>query len=143
MPATLPEEPTPGQTGIILQNIYETLQEVKKTMATRDFVDGKFGSFNDRVTRLEDDMKKLGEDHTKNTQELKDMITDRVNQVIADFDEEKDELNRRIDDIIVTKQDADKQRKARTIGVYMAVFGAGLSLIVSVVTALIVNSLNP
>ena len=143
MPASLPEEPTPGQTGIILQNIYETLQEVKKTMATRDFVDGKFGSFNDRVTRLEDDMKKLGEDHTKNTQELKDMITDRVNQVIADFDEEKDELNRRIDNIIVTKQDADKQRKARTIGVYMAVFGAGLSLIVSVVTALIVNSLNP
>ena len=71
------------------------------------------------------------------------MITDRVNQVIADFDEEKEEINRRIDDIIVTKQDAEKQRKARTIGVYMAVFGAGLSLIVSVVTALIVNSLNP
>ena len=143
MPAALPEEPTPGQTGIILQNIYETLQEVKKTMATRDFVDGKFGSFNDRVTRLEDDMKKLGEDHTKNTQELKDMITDRVNQVIADFDEEKDELNRRIDDIIITKQEVEKQRKSRTIAVYMAVFGAGLSLIVSVVTALIVNSFNP
>jgi ElaB/YqjD/DUF883 family membrane-anchored ribosome-binding protein len=143
MPAVMPEEPTPGQTGIILQNIYETLQEVKKTMATRDFVDGKFGSFNDRVTRLEDDMKKLGEEHSKNTQELKDMITDRVNQVIADFDEEKDELNRRIDDIIVSKQDLEKQRKARTVGVYMAIFGATLSLIVSVVTALIVNSINP
>jgi septal ring factor EnvC (AmiA/AmiB activator) len=143
MPAVMPEEPTPGQTGIILQNIYETLQEVKKTMATRDFVDGKFGSFNDRVTRLEDDMKKLGEEHSRNTQELKDMITDRVNQVIADFDEEKDELNRRIDDIIVSKQDLEKQRKARTIGVYMAIFGATLSLIVSVVTALIVNSINP
>lgn len=143
MPAVMPEEPTPGQTGIILQNIYETLQEVKKTMATRDFVDGKFGSFNDRVTRLEDDMKKLGEEHSKNTQELKDMITDRVNQVIADFDEEKDELNRRIDDIIVSKQDLEKQRKARAIGVYMAIFGATLSLIVSIVTALIVNSINP
>ena len=143
MPATLPEEPTPGQTGIILQNIYDTLREVKKDMATRDFVDGKFGSFNDRVTRIEDDMKKLGEDHTKNTQELKTMSTDRVNQVIADFDEEKEELNRRIDDIIVSKADTEKQRKARTIGVYMAIFGAALSLIVSVVTALIVNTLNP
>lgn len=143
MPATLPEEPTPGQTGIILQNIYDTLREVKKDMATRDFVDGKFGSFNDRVTRIEDDMKKLGEDHTKNTQELKTMITDRVNQVIADFDEEKEELNRRIDDILTNKEASEKQRKARTIGVYMAIFGAGLSLLVSVITALIVNSLTP
>lgn len=143
MPTILPEEPTPGQTGIILQNIYETLQEVKKTMATRDFVDGKFGSFDDRVTRIEGDVKKLGEEQTKNTQELKDMITDRVSQVIADFDEEKEELNRRIDDIIVSKQDMEKQRKARTIGVYMAIFGAALSLIVSVVTALIVNTFTP
>jgi septal ring factor EnvC (AmiA/AmiB activator) len=141
--SALPEEPTPGQTGIILQNIYDTLREVKKDMATRDFVDGKFGSFNDRATRIEDDMKKLGEDNSKNTQELKTMITDRVNQVIADFDEEKEQLNRRIDDIIVNKADSEKQRKARTIGVYMAIFGAALSLIVSVATVLIVNTFNP
>lgn len=143
MPAKLPEEPTPGQTGIILQNIYDTLQEVKQGMATKDFVDGKFGSFNDRVTRIEDDVRKLGEEQTKNTQELKDMITDRVNQVIADFDEEKAELNRRIDDIIVSKQDTEKQRKARTIGIYMAVLGAGLSLLVSIATAIIVNTFTP
>lgn len=143
MPAMLPEEPTPGQTGIILQNIYETLQEVKKTMATRDFVDGKFGSFNDRVTRVEDDLKRLGEAQTENTAELKGMITDRINQVVADFDEEKQELHRRIDDIVISKQEAEKQRRARTVSVYLAVFGAALSLVVSVVTALIVNSVTP
>lgn len=143
MSATFPEEPTPGQTGIILQNIYDTLQDVKKNMATREFVDTKFGSFNDRVTRLEDDVKKLGEEQTRGTQELKDMITDRVNQVIADFDEEKAELNKRIDDILGDKEEGEKSRKARTVGVYMAILGAGLSLVISIASAIIINSLTP
>lgn len=143
MSATFPEEPTPGQTGIILQNIYDTLQDVKKNMATREFVDTKFGSFNDRVTRLEDDVKKLGEEQTRGTQELKDMITDRVNQVIADFDEEKAELNKRIDDILGDKEEGEKSRKARSVGVYMAILGAGLSLIISIASAIIINSLTP
>ncbi len=143
MSAIFPEEPTPGQTGIILQNIYDTLQDVKKNMATREFVDTKFGSFNDRVTRLEDDVKKLGEEQTRGTQELKDMITDRVNQVIADFDEEKAELNKRIDDILGDKEEGEKSRKARTVGVYMAILGAGLSLVISIASAIIINSLTP
>lgn len=143
MSAIFPEEPTPGQTGIILQNIYDTLQDVKKNMATREFVDTKFGSFNDRVTRLEDDVKKLGEEQTRGTQELKDMITDRVNQVIADFDEEKAELNKRIDDILGDKEEGEKSRKSRTVGVYMAILGAGLSLVISIASAIIINSLTP
>jgi predicted nucleic acid-binding Zn-ribbon protein len=143
MSAMFPEEPTPGQTGVILQSIYDTLQDVKKNMATREFVDTKFGSFNDRVTRLEDDVKKLGEEQNKNTQELKDMITDRVNQVIADFDEEKSELNRRIDDIIGERSELAKHKRSRTVSITVAIIAASLSLIVSVVSAVIVNSLIP
>jgi hypothetical protein len=71
------------------------------------------------------------------------MITDRVNQVVADFDEEKLELNKRIDEILETKIEQEKTRKTRTIGVYMAILGAGLSLLVSIATAVIVNSLKP
>lgn len=141
--SALPEEPTPGQTGVILQNIYETLQEVKQTMATRDFVDAKFGSFNDRVTRLEDDVKKLSDEQSKSTQELKNMITDRVSQVIADLDEEKSELNQRIDSIIGEKADAERSRRARTVSITLAVIAAGLSLIVSIVSAVIINTLTP
>ena len=143
MSPSLPEEPTPGQTGIILQNIYNTLQEVKKDMATREFVDAKFGSFNDRVTRLEDDVKKLSGEQSKSTQELKDMITDRISQVIADLDEEKQELNDRIDSIIGEKNEAERSKRARTISITLAVIAAGLSLIVSVVSAIIVNTLTP
>lgn len=141
--SVLPEEPTPGQTGVILQNIYQTLQEVKQTMATRDFVDAKFGSFNDRVTRLEDDVKKLSDEQSKSTQELKNMITDRVSQVIADLDEEKSELNQRIDSIIGEKADAERSRRARTVSITLAVIAAGLSLIVSIVSAVIINTLTP
>ena len=143
MSALLPEEPTPGQTGVILQNIYQTLQEVKQTMATRDFVDAKFGSFNDRVTRLEDDVKKLSDEQSKSTQELKNMITDRVSQVIADLDEEKSELNQRIDSIIGEKADAERSRRARTVSITLAVIAAGLSLIVSIVSAVVINTLTP
>jgi len=143
MPAMFPEEPTPGQTGVILQSIYDTLQEVKSTMATREFVDTKFGTFNDRVTRLENDMKKLGEEQARNTRELKTMITDRINQVIADFDEESAELNRRIDEIIEDKEENAKQRKTRSVGIIMAILGAGLSLIVSIVSAIIISNLVP
>lgn len=143
MSAFLPEEPTPGQTGVILQNIYETLQEVKKDMATREFVDAKFGGFNDRVTRLEDDVKKLSDEQAKTAQELKNMITDRVNQVIADLDEEKSELNQRIDNIVGEKADADKSKKARTVAITVALIGAGLSLIVSIIQQLIINRLIP
>lgn len=143
MPAMFPEEPTPGQTGVILQSIYDTLQEVKSTMATREFVDTKFGTFNDRVTRLEGDMKKLSDDNARNTRELKNMITDRINQVIADFDEESAEINRRIDDIIEDKTETSKQRRTRNIGIFMAVLGATLSLIVSIASAIIISNINP
>ena len=143
MPAMFPEEPTPGQTGVILQNIYDTLREVKSTMATREFVDTKFGTFNDRVTRLEGDMKKLSDDHARGNRELKNMITDRINQVIADFDEESAELNRRIDEILEDKEEDAKQRKTRSIGIIMAILGAGLSLIVSIASAIIISNINP
>jgi len=143
MPMEVPSEPTPGETKLVLDSILEMLRDVKKDMATREFVSTKFSAFNDRVDRLESDMQRLHEETTKATGELKTIITDRINQVIADFDEENAEIHKRIDSIIISKEELDKQRRTRTIGVYMAIFGAGLSLLVSVVTAIIVNSINP
>lgn len=139
----VPSEPTPGETKLVLDTILETLREVKSDMATKEFVSTKFVSFNDRVERIETDMKQLREDSARSTTELKTMITDRVNQVVADFDEEKAELNQRIDEIIGLKTEQDKSRRSRTIGIYMAILGAGLSLLVSIATAVIVNSLTP
>lgn len=139
----VPSEPTPGETKLVLDSILETLRDVKSDMATKEFVSSKFTVFNDRVDRIETDMKKLSENTAKATDELKVMITDRINQVIADFDEEQLELHKRIDDIVLTKEEMDKQRRARSVGVYMAILGAGLSLLVSIATAIIVNTLTP
>lgn len=135
----VPDSPTPGETKLVLDSILETLRQVKSEMATKDFVDTKFGSFNDRVQRIEQDVKKIHENSTRSTQELKNMITERINQVIADFDEESELLNSRIDDIIEGREETEKQRRARIVTIYMAVFGAILSLIVSLTTAAIVN----
>lgn len=138
----VPDSPTPGETKLVLDTILETLREVKSKMATKDFVDSKFTSFNDRVDRIETDVKKIHQDSTRSTGELKKMITERINQVIADFDEESVIINTRIDQIIESKEETEKEKKARIIYVYMAVFGAVLSLIVSVTTAALVNGLS-
>lgn len=135
----VPDSPTPGETKLVLDSILETLRQVKSEMATKDFVETKFGSFNDRVQRIEQDVKKIHENSTRSTQELKNMITERINQVIADFDEESELLNSRIDDIIEGREETEKQRRTRLVTIYMAVFGALLSLIVSLTTAAIVN----
>jgi uncharacterized protein (UPF0335 family) len=138
----VPDSPTPGETKLVLDTILETLREVKSKMATKDFVDSKFTSFNDRVERIESDVKKIHQDSTRSTGELKKMITDRINQVIADFDEESVIINTRIDQILESKAETEKEKRARLIYVYMAVFGAVLSLIVSVTTAALVNGLS-
>ena len=135
----VPDSPTPGETKLVLDSILETLREVKSEMATKDFVETKFGSSNDRVQRIEQDVKKIHENSTRSTQELKNMITERINQVIADFDEESELLNNRIENIIEGQEETEKQRKTRIVSIYMAVFGALLSLIVSLTTAAIVN----
>jgi hypothetical protein len=135
----VPDSPTPGETKLVLDSILETLRQVKSEMATKDFVDNKFGSFNDRVQRIETDVRKIHENSARSTQELKNMITERINQVIADFDEESDLINSRIDNIIGNQEETIKQRRTRALSIYMAVFGALLSLIVSLTTAFIVN----
>jgi gas vesicle protein len=118
------------------------MPDVKKDMATREFVSTKFTAFNDRVDRLESDIQRIHVETTKATTELKTMITDRINQVIADFDEENAELHKRIEKIIVSEEESYKYRRTRTIGIYMAIFGAALSLVVSVITAFILNGGN-
>jgi hypothetical protein len=138
----VPDTPTPGETKLVLDTILETLREVKSDMATKDFVDNKFTSFNDRVQRIENDVRKISEDSTRSTLELKSIITERINQVLLDFDEESAVLNTRIDNIVQSREEIEKEKRSRAVYVYMAVLGAVLSLIVSVTTAAIVTGFS-
>lgn len=139
----VPKEPTPGETKLVLDSILETLRDVKTEMATKDFVSTKFVSFNGRVERIESDMKQLRDDSARSTTELKTMITERINQVIADFDEEKSELNKRIDSILEEKNDIARSKRGRTVAITLALIGAGLSLLVSVIQQAIISRLIP
>jgi len=138
----VPDTPTPGETKLVLDTILETLREVKSDMATKDFVDNKFTSFNDRVQRIENDVRKISEDSTRSTRELKSIITERINQVLLDFDEESAVLNTRIDNIVQSREEIEKEKRSRVVYVYMAVLGAVLSLIVSLTTAAIVTGFS-
>jgi len=138
----VPDTPTPGETKLVLDTILETLRAVKSDMATKDFVDNKFTSFNDRVQRIENDVRKISEDSTRSTRELKSIITERINQVLLDFDEESAVLNTRIDNIVQSREEIEKEKRSRVVYVYMAVLGAVLSLIVSLTTAAIVTGFS-
>jgi hypothetical protein len=53
------------------------------------------------------------------------------------------EINQRIDEIELAKSDNDKQKRSRTIAITLSVIGAGLSLMVSIISAIIINTLIP
>lgn len=50
-------DPTSGELHIMFNHIIESLKEVRDTMATKEFVNTKFDSYNDRVSRIERDQK--------------------------------------------------------------------------------------
>lgn len=143
MSVQVPDEPTPGETKIVLDGILGTLNEIRSTQATQEFVSLKFEALNDRVDRIERDSKNIRIEHAASSTELKSLITDRINALTVDFDEELKKTNKRIDDIIERSAMSDRERRNRTIGISMALFGALLSLIVSVTNSIINSQIVP
>ena len=143
-PMPLPDrDPTPGELRIMFENIMSALRDVKDTMATKEFVNTKFDSYNDRMTRLEEDVKIWILDSTKSMADLKADLLDRIRESKREGDEEHKEINQRIDEIELAKSDNDKQKRSRTIAITLSVIGAGLSLMVSIISAIIINTLIP
>lgn len=57
MPDPNTGEPTSGELKIMLDHILSAIKDMKETVATKEFVNAKFESFNDRVARVESDVK--------------------------------------------------------------------------------------
>jgi hypothetical protein len=136
-------DPTPGELRIMFENIMTALRDVKDTMATKEFVNTKFDSYNDRMTRLEEDVKIWILDSTKSTSELKADLIERIRDSKRDGDEEHKELSQRIDSIELAKSDTEKHKRSRTVAITLSVIGAGLSLMVSIISAIVINTLIP
>lgn len=136
-------DPTPGELRIMFETIMASLREVKETMATKEFVNAKFDTYNERISRLESDVKSLeletAKTQTKISRDFNDSLRDYREQSTA----EHNEIHARFEEIEVAKLDLDKQKKSRTVALTLALFGATLSLIVSIASAVIINTLIP
>ena len=136
-------DPTAGELRIMFENIMTALRDVKETMATKEFVNAKFDSHNERMTRLEEDVKIWVLDSTRVTADLKSDLLDRIRESNQEGEAEHKEINSRIDEIELAKSELDKQRRARNVAITLAIVGASLSLVVSIASAIIINTLIP
>ena len=129
-------DPTPGELRIMFGNIMDSLRDVKETMATKEFVNAKFDSYNDRVARLENDVKEAiaasAAARAKIEADLEAKIT-LVDQHFLDIEKEQKEQ----------ENDIKKQRASRNQAIFIAIFGAALSLITLVVGSGILRGLFP
>lgn len=141
---SLPDrDPTPGELRIMFENIMNALRDVKDTMATKEFVNAKFDSHNERMTRLEEDVKIWVIDSTKLHADLKADLIDRIRESNNEGIEEHKELHERIDAILAEKSELEKNKRGRTVAITLALIGAGLSLLVSIIQQTIINNILP
>lgn len=148
MTSNMPESgPTPRELHIMFSNIIDSLKDVKDTMATKEFVNIKFDSYNDRVARTELDVKewirtstaahvKLEADRIAGDQNLNveidksvKVVADRIDQLEADLKEQEKVIK--------------AQRNGRAQAITFAILGAILSVVGSVVASGVIRGLFP
>jgi len=140
-------DPTPGELRIMFSNIIDSLRDVKDTMATKEFVNTKFDSYNDRVSRTEADVKdwirtstaahvKLEADRISGDTalgvEIKDSVKvalDRIDSLEADLKEQEKTLK--------------AQRNGRAQAVTIAILGSILSVVGSIIASGVIRGLFP
>lgn len=136
-------DPTPGELRIMFETIMSSLREVKDTMATKEFVNTKFDSHNERMTRLENDLKAWELESSKSQSALRTELTEKIRESNAEGISDHQEIHERIDTLIAEKTDLEKSKRARTVSITLAVIAAGLSLVVSLISAVVINTLIP
>lgn len=136
-------DPTPGELRIMFETIMSSLREVKETMATKEFVNAKFDTYNERMGRLESDLKKWEVESSKNQSALRQEMLNSIRDYKEENIAEHVELHARIDNIESAKLEIEKQKRSRTVAITLSMVGAGLSLLVSIISAVVINSLIP
>ena len=138
-------DPTPGELRIMFGNILDSLKDVKESMATKEFVNTKFDGYNERVGRLEEDVKdwirSSSEAHVKLDADGKA----RHELAETDFKAGNQQINQRIDGIEADQKAQEAalkaQRNGRVQAIGISVLGVALSIIGSVVSASILRGL--
>lgn len=105
-------EPTNGELKIMFTHIIDGQKEIKDNMATKEFVNAKFDSFNDRVMRVEQDVKEWIQTSTAAHVELDKDSKARQSEVRNEVDSVYSRLETQIKDIKVAQDAAEKDLRA-------------------------------
>ncbi len=98
---------------MMFSSILESLRDVKETMATKEFVNAKFEGSNDRVARLEADVKEVSRTSAAAHVEL-----DRDSKARhSDVRQEVDALESKVDQELkaIKSQQSDDQKELRQV----------------------------
>lgn len=140
-------DPTSGELAIKLDNITTMLRDMRDAMATKEFVNTKFDAYNDRVGRLEGDVKEWVDTSTKAHTSLEAESKSRHGAAEALARNLHTEVNSRIDALEGEQKEQEKtikaQRNGRAQAITISVLGALLALIGSVVANGIIQGLFP
>lgn len=140
-------DPTPGELRIMFNNILDNIREVKDTMATKDFVNGRFETYNDRLTRVETDLRTQNASSSAEHVRLAKDIEAQEDLLRTEIEKVRDLINGRIDAIEAEQKQQEQalraQRNGRAQSIAFAVLGAILSIVGSVVASGIIRGLFP
>ena len=135
-------DPTPGELRVMLEHITRVLETMQAQMATREFVNLKFDSYNERITRLERDLKDSDIDNAKSVTELKKDVASQIRESDIERQSMSSDIHSRIDDIIedqkTQRRTIDGQRNSKNQAIGIAILGAVLSVIVGIITNIFV-----
>jgi len=140
-------DPTPGELFIMFSQIVDTLKDMRETMATKEFVNAKFDSYNDRVRRLEDDVKAWISTSTEAHVTLAADSKARHEQAETDSIARNVQVNGRIDKIEKDQKEQETtikaQRNGRAQAITISIIGAVLAVFGSVFAQAITRTLFP
>lgn len=140
-------DPTPGELRIMFNNILDNIRDVKETMATKDFVNGRFETYNDRLTRVETDLRNQSTSSSAEHVRLTKDIEAQEELLRSELEKVRDLINGRVDAIEAEQKQQEQalraQRNGRAQAVAIAVLGSILSIVGSVVASGIIRGLFP
>jgi len=140
-------DPTSGELAIKLDNITTMLRDMREAMATKEFVNTKFDAYNDRVGRLEADVKELNQISTAAHISLEAESKTRHGAAEALARNLHTEVNSRIDALEgeqkAQEQTIKAQRNGRAQAITISLLGAFLAVVGSIVASGVIRSLFP
>lgn len=138
---------TTGELAIMLDNILAAVKDLKDTVATKEFVNAKFDSQNDRVSRLENDVKDWTKTSTAAHVKLDSDSQARLEEAHTYADKQIANVSARVDALEAEQhaqeQTLKQQRNQRAQAITIAVIGSILSVVGSVIATAIIRGLFP